>query len=37
VYYLIVAPLEVFSRTVDYGAKGGVESPSPADRGEDVR
>ena len=37
VYYVIVAPLEVFGRTVDYGAKGGVESPSPADRGEDVR
>ena len=27
VYYLIVAPLEVFGRTIDYGAKGGVEPP----------
>ena len=29
VYYVIVAPLEVFSRTVSYGAKGGVEAPPP--------
>jgi len=29
VYYVIVAPLEVFARTVSYGTKGGVE------RGED--
>jgi len=26
-YYLIVAPLEVFGRTVSYGASGGVEPP----------
>jgi hypothetical protein len=25
VYYLIVAPIEVFSRTLTYGAEGGVE------------
>jgi len=31
-YYLIVAPIEVFSRTVTYGAKGGVEPPSRSDR-----
>jgi hypothetical protein len=24
-YYLVVAPLEVFNRTVAYGASGGVE------------
>jgi len=29
VYYVIVAPLEVFSRTVSYGAQGGVEAPPP--------
>lgn len=29
VYYVLVAPLEVFSRTVSYGAKGGVEGPPP--------
>jgi len=29
VYYVLVAPLEVFSRTVSYGAKGGVEAPPP--------
>ena len=29
VYYVLVAPLEVFSRTVSYGAKGGVEAPTP--------
>ena len=35
VYYLIVAPLEVFGRTIDYGAKGGVEPPPPPrDRGD---
>jgi hypothetical protein len=28
-YYVIVAPLEVFGRTVSYGAKGGVEPPPP--------
>ena len=28
VYYLVVAPLEVFSRTISYGVQGGVE-PSP--------
>ena len=28
-YYLIVAPIEVFSRTVAYGARGGVEPPPP--------
>jgi len=28
-YYVFVAPLEVFGRTVTYGAKGGVESPPP--------
>jgi hypothetical protein len=28
-YYVIVAPLEVFARTVSYGAKGGVEPPPP--------
>ena len=26
-YYLVVAPLEVFNRTVAYGAAGGVEWP----------
>jgi len=29
VYYAIVAPLEVFGRTVSYGAQGGVETPPP--------
>ena len=29
VYYVLVAPLEVFSRTVSYGAQGGVEAPPP--------
>ena len=29
VYYAIVAPIEVFSRTVAYGARGGVEPPPP--------
>jgi len=31
-YYVIVAPLEVFARTVSYGAKGGVEPPPPPPR-----
>jgi hypothetical protein len=37
VYYLLVAPLEVFGRTITYGVKGGVEPPpAPAPRrGED--
>ncbi|HLK10025.1 MAG TPA: hypothetical protein VKW76_01450 [Candidatus Binatia bacterium] len=26
-YYLFVAPVEVFARTVTYGASGGVEKP----------
>jgi hypothetical protein len=29
-YYGIVAPLEVFGRTVTYGAEGGVETRRPA-------
>jgi len=39
VYYVLVAPLEVFSRTVSYGAKGGVEAPPPPPprRGEESR
>jgi hypothetical protein len=37
VYYVIVAPLEVFGRTIDYGVKGGVEPPPPRDRGDDGR
>ena len=39
VYYVLVAPLEVFSRTVSYGAKGGVEAPPPPPSrgGEDPR
>jgi hypothetical protein len=32
VYYAIVAPLEVFSRTVSYGINGGVERPPPPPR-----
>jgi len=32
VYYLFVAPLEVFSRAVSYGVKGGVEPPPPPPR-----
>ena len=32
VYYVIVAPLEVFSRAVSYGAKGGVDPPPPPPR-----
>lgn len=29
VYYAIVAPIEVFERTVTYGAEGGVQPPPP--------
>jgi hypothetical protein len=29
-YYLLVAPFEVFGRTVAYGVHGGVEPPPPA-------
>jgi hypothetical protein len=29
VYYVIVAPIEVFSRTVSYGAQGGVDQGPP--------
>jgi hypothetical protein len=29
VFYAIVAPIEVFSRTVSYGAQGGAEPPAP--------
>ena len=32
VYYVVVAPIEVFSRAVSYGAKGGVEPPPPPRR-----
>jgi len=28
-YYVIIAPLEVFSRAVSYGVEGGVETPPP--------
>jgi hypothetical protein len=36
VYYVFVAPLEVFGRTISYGVKGGVEPPPPpASRRED--
>jgi hypothetical protein len=27
VYYVVIAPLEVFSRTIAYGAEGGVAPP----------
>jgi hypothetical protein len=27
VYYVVVAPLEVFSRALAYGVEGGVDSP----------
>jgi hypothetical protein len=27
VYYVFVAPLEVFGRALDYGVEGGVEPP----------
>lgn len=30
-YYVIVAPLEVFSRALNYGVEGGVEPPRPPD------
>jgi len=36
-YYVIIAPLEVFSRTVSYGVEGGVEPPRPRRRPEDDR
>ena len=36
-YYVIIAPLEVFSRTVSYGVEGGVEPPPPRQRPEDDR
>jgi hypothetical protein len=29
VYYLLVAPLEVFGRTLNYGAEGGVARHAP--------
>jgi hypothetical protein len=32
VYYAVVAPLEVLSRTISYGAEGGVERHEPARR-----
>jgi hypothetical protein len=32
VYYVIVAPLEVFSRTIAYGAEGGVDRSPPPPR-----
>jgi hypothetical protein len=32
VYYVIVAPLEVFSRALSYGVSGGVSSPPPQPR-----
>ncbi len=35
VYYVIVAPLEVFHRAATYGAKGGVERRPPPPREED--
>jgi len=28
-YYLLVAPLEVFSRTLSYGPEGGIRPPPP--------
>ena len=35
VYYVVVAPLEVFGRAIDYGVNGGVEpAPPPHDRGD---
>ena len=36
-YYVIIAPLEVFSRTVSSGVEGGVEPPPPRQRPEDDR
>jgi hypothetical protein len=35
VYYAVVAPLEVFSRTLTYGVEGGVERPPPRPRRQD--
>jgi hypothetical protein len=35
VYYVIVAPLEVFSRALSYGVSGGVSSPPPQPRREE--
>ena len=32
VYYVLVLPLEVFGRTVTYGAQGGVPAPPPPPR-----
>jgi hypothetical protein len=32
VYYVLVAPIEVFARTISYGVKGGVEPPPPVSR-----
>jgi hypothetical protein len=32
VYYVIVAPIEVFARTINYGAEGGVERRPPPRR-----
>jgi len=32
VYYAVVAPIEVLSRTISYGAEGGVERHEPARR-----
>jgi hypothetical protein len=36
VYYVLVAPFEVFGRALDYGFEGGVERPPPRgyDRGD---
>jgi hypothetical protein len=34
VYYAVVAPLEVFSRTVAYGVSGGVEREARSPREE---
>lgn len=28
-YYVVIAPIEVFSRTIAYGVEGGVERPPP--------
>jgi hypothetical protein len=32
IYYALIAPLEVFGRTVTYGVRGGVETPPPPRR-----
>jgi hypothetical protein len=38
VYYLLVAPIEVFSRTLEYGVEGGVrDEPPPPPPTEDAR